>query len=134
MSSFTKALILRKGKGDRWYVEESFEYHVGSEESQDIITVPKGFETDLASVPFPATFFIPKDGSYNQAAVLHDWLYYSHIIHARTRKQCDNIFLEAMAVLKVPAWKRFIMHRAVRLAGWKPWNNHMRKARVRVAD
>jgi hypothetical protein len=129
MSSFTEALIAKKLHGDRWIVEKAFDYHVGDEASNDIVTVPKGFETDLASVPFPLTFFIPKDGTHTQAAVLHDWLYCSSLLHLRTRKECDLIFLEAMKVLKVPMWKRHIMYRAVRLFAFNPWDNYRKSFR-----
>ena len=113
MSLFNGSLIVRKDKGDRWIVEESFSY--GG------VTVQKGFRTDLASVPFPFTFFIPKDGTHSPAAVWHDFGYATQTME---RKDVDMIFLEFMKDLEVPLWKRQIMYRAVRLAGWMPWRNY----------
>lgn len=41
---------------------------------EQVLTVPKGFETDLASVPRAFWQFIPPFGGYEAAAVLHDYL------------------------------------------------------------
>lgn len=37
-------------------------------------TVPSGFVTDLASIPWGVRAIFPRDGLYREAAVLHDWL------------------------------------------------------------
>lgn len=124
MSSFTDHLTVTQISGELWQTEREFEYHVGQEDSGERIVVPKGFITDFASVPWPASMLIPMSGQYNQAAVLHDYLY---SIQTLPRKRCDDIFLEAMTVLGVNVFKRQIMYRAVRIGGWMPWNDHARK-------
>lgn len=93
----------------------AFDYHVGSEASPDIITVPAGFSTDFASTPWGFWNFFPKSGRYSKAAVIHDYLYQSKI---RSRLEADAIFLEAMGVLGVPSWQRNIMYWGVRCFGW----------------
>ena len=103
MSSFTKPLIVEKLDNGLWKVARAFEYHVGEEGSNDIISVPEGFQTDFASVPRIFWVILPPDGKYTQAAVVHDFIYNKQI---RSRKEADRIFLEAMQVLGVPAWKR----------------------------
>jgi len=120
MSSFTDPLIVKKVGERTWEIMKAFEYHVGAEDSNEVIKVPVGFVTDFASVPQFAWIIIPPDGSYTQAAVLHDYLYH---IKAYTRKRSDEIFYEAMAVLEVKWWKRKVMYFSVRLAGWIPWKN-----------
>ena len=120
MSSFTDKLIVSKQDSGMWRVERSFDYHVGSEDSEEIVTVPKDFETDFASVPRLFWTILPPDGKYTQAATLHDYLYHSQKFK---RKKCDKIFIEAMKVLGVSFWKRRVMYRAVRMFGWIPWNN-----------
>lgn len=126
MSSFTKPLTTTYlGNGFR-RVEREFEYHVGTKKGKEVICVPKGFKTDFASIPFPASILIPKDGDHNQAAVLHDYLYslcgkLPSKFYARA--ECDTIFLQAMKVLSVSWWKRKTMYRAVRMFGWIPWKN-----------
>lgn len=115
MSSFTKPLIVTPlDDGKRWKLVESFEYHVGSLESDEIISVPVNFVTDFASVPTMFWNILPPWGKYGKAAVVHDFLY-SSTSHPYNRKQADLIFLEGMQVLGVPLWKRSIMYRAVRL-------------------
>ena len=119
MSQFTKGLIVK------WLPEESlfkvlvsFKYHVGSEDSKEIVQVAMGFKTDLASIPPIARWIIPKLGKHAQAAVLHDFMYRHHTYK---RSKCDKVFLEAMKVLKVAFWKRHVMYRAVRLGGGFVW-------------
>ena len=115
MSSFTKPLTVTKMLNGKWEVHQSFTYYVGEEDSKDFAFVPKGFQTDFASIPRVFWSILPPDGRYSQAAVLHDFLYHTK---TRPRKACDDIFLEAMEVLGVAWWKRKTMHQAVRLFGW----------------
>jgi hypothetical protein len=155
MSSFTSPLIATPlPDGVNWKLEEEFEYHVGAEESDDIIHVTKGFVTDFASIPqllitligiaaaivgyilgFLWLFIIgivfvfisvqlPRSGVYGKAAVIHDYIYQTHV---RTRKEADDIFREAMGVLRVSIWKIFLMYWSVRLFGWLAWRPKVRK-------
>lgn len=120
MSSFTVPLDIRlTASGRTGVLLNEFQYHVGSEESQDVITVPVGFETDFASTPVFAWIIFPPWGRYSKAAVIHDYLYQTR---KRTRKEADTIFREAMCVLGVPVWQRTIMYLAVRWFGWLAWN------------
>jgi hypothetical protein len=41
---------------------------------RDVLTIPPDFPTDLASVPRPFWALLPPNGTYERAAVLHDWL------------------------------------------------------------
>ena len=121
MSAFTKDLIIKKipdGNGDLFKVYLSFDYHIGSEDSEEYVRVPEGFVTDLASIPWFARWLIPKVDRHCQAAVVHDFLYHSQQF---SRAKSDAIFLEAMEVLGVAKWKRLIMYKAVRLGGWAVW-------------
>lgn len=120
MSSFTKPLVVEKLSNGKWKTARGFTYYVGDEGSDDKIKVPKGFETDFASVPRIFWVILPPDGKYSQAAVLHDFLYSKRL---RPQKECDNIFLEAMEVLGVSWWKRKIMYRALRMFGFVAYNN-----------
>lgn len=125
MSSFTKDLIIRFiPEAKKFKVFIAFDYHVGSEDSEEVVSVPKDFLTDLASIPWFARWLIPKVGKHAQAAVLHDFIYYKGLF---ARDKCDLIFLEAMAVLKVPKWKRFIMYKAVNIFGWYGWNRRRKE-------
>jgi len=135
MSSFTDPLEVRKvikttenkflwfkypSHKQYWKTLRKFRYYVGEEDGDDFIDVPKGFKTDFASVPRMFWTIFPPDGIWSQAAVLHD---YNYTVKKRSRKDCDNIFLESMQVLGVPIITRRLMFRAVRSFGWIPWNH-----------
>ena len=82
------------------------------------IEVPAGFVTDLASVPrLPLAYLLAGDTAH-EAAVVHDYLYQVRI---STRLQADAVLDEAMAVTGEPAWRRWLMWSAVRLAGGWAW-------------
>ncbi len=123
MSSFTTPLVLEYLDGRTWRVAEEFVYHIGAEGSGMAIHVPKGFETDFASVPRVFWRVLPPTGDYGKAAVIHDKLYKDG---SGNREWCDGVFLEAMTVLGVSLIKRQIIYRAVRLFGWIAWNAHRR--------
>jgi len=91
---------------------------VGYEGSRDRVTVPAGFVTDFASSPPAVWSLIPPWGKYGKAAVVHDYLYQTK---ARSRKEADDIFREAMVVLQVDSVRVFLMYWAVRLFGWLAW-------------
>ena len=123
LSTFTKPLTVTKIGPRLWRVERQFTYFVGEEDSNEFITVPQGFTTDFASSPRFAWILIPPDGCYTQACVLHDYMY---LTKYNTRKRCDEIFLEAMEVLKVNWFKRYTMFWAVRIFAGGAWKKHRR--------
>lgn len=99
------------------------------------VVVPKGFVTDLASVPKRLQFIFPPDGEYTYAAIVHDMAYQSlkertsidtsshryHPIHElnkhHTRYLADRLFLMGMRELGVDLFTRTAMYNAVRLGG-----------------
>lgn len=124
MSSFTEDLTVTKLRHrDLWVTARAFEYYTNCDDGdaplqqrcRTVISVPAGVETDFASIPrlFWPVIGHPAD-QYAQAAVLHDWLYRMHTV---SRKRADELFLEAMEVLGVAAWRRRVMWLAVRLGG-----------------
>lgn len=134
MSSFTTELIVRVLDEERRgrslaMVTEGFCYDVGEKDSGERITVPRGFVTDFGSIPRFFWRLAPPWGRYAKATVIHDLLYATRgtgmidgvrWISRRTdysREECDDIFYEAMGVLKVPGWKRAMMFAAVRVGG-----------------
>ena len=127
MSSFTSPLIVSPmPDGKNWKLIKKFIYHVGSKYSRDLIKVPRGFITDFASSPSQVWWLIPPWGRYGKAAVIHDYLYQTH---QRTRKEADNIFREAMGVLRVEPWRIFLMFWGVRLFGWLAWRSDATKGK-----
>lgn len=120
MPKFTKFISLTPVNDTHWRVERGFTFFP---EKFAPVFVPGGFETDLASVPRFLWTLIPPFGKHSQAAVIHDFLYkmrkdITFTGPKRSRKECDQIFLDAMKALDVPMWKRQTMYRAVRAFGW----------------
>ncbi len=101
-----------------WRLLDPIVYDVGTIGSGDRITVPKGFETDLASIPRIFWSILPPAGQYAPAAIVHDYIY---VYQTRTRAEADKIFREAMKQLGVPWHRRNLMYSAVRVGGWRPW-------------
>jgi len=119
MSSFTSPLIVSPlDDGRRWRLWREFTYHIGTEYSKDFVHVATGFVTDFASVPSFLWWWLPSWGRYGKAAVLHDHIYQTH---CKTRKEADDIFLEAMLVSGTKRWKAKIMFWGVRLFGFLAW-------------
>jgi hypothetical protein len=91
---------------------------------QDIgerVTVPKGFVTDLATIPPIFWWVLPPQGNYGLAAILHDWLYWDQWT-ARDRERADRIFEIAMEEMGVGLPLRKAMWSAVRIYGGSYWN------------
>lgn len=117
MAIFKTALKIKKLTETTWALLAPLTY--ASDLVEDAIVVPKGFQTDFASVPrVPIAFWLTGDTAH-EAAVVHDWCYQRHL--TKTRKEADDIFYEAMSAMEIPAWRRQIMYRAVRLAGGGAW-------------
>jgi len=107
----------------RFLLYEPVIYDIGYSESDDRITVPSGFTTDFATIPRILWAIWPPMGQYSGAAILHDYLYASQ---KRSRKRCDDIFMEAMIVLGVSKITRYALFYAVRSCGCIAWNNKKR--------
>ena len=117
----THLLLTPLPDGRNWRVESPFAYACAG--GQVHFTVPTGFRTDLASIPRLFWNILPPFGKYTEAAVLHDWLYRTHLV---SRPQADALLLEAMTLCRVPAWQRVVIYGAVRLFGWSAWHNEKR--------
>lgn len=88
-----------------------------------VIEVPVGFTTDFASVPRIGMIYAFLGDTAHEPAVIHDWLYYSALV---TRDMADDILLEAMKAIHMPAWRRYPIWWGVRAGGWVAWNRHRR--------
>jgi hypothetical protein len=83
------------------------------------ITVPKGFVTDLASIPIYFWWFLPPTGRHGHAAILHDWLYWEQ---GTSREVADRIFDEVMQEMAVSLLLRKAMWSAVRVYAGGYWD------------
>lgn len=91
-----------------------------SELLQQEAVVPVGFITDYASVPrwIPFAQMILA-GKGKRAAVIHDWLYSGGLVNGRalTRKECDDIFAEALRATGYGWLVTNMMYSGVRVGG-----------------
>jgi hypothetical protein len=89
-----------------------------------LFRVPRGFQTDLASIPAALWGpLLPPVGAHDRAAVLHDAAYAHALLTADGRRvRCakhvaDVLFDEALRADGVPGWRRVLMVAAVRKFG-----------------
>jgi hypothetical protein len=105
--------------GKNWIVKEPLQYTIGV--SSETVVVPKGFVTDLASIPPALQSIIQQNGRYLLPAVVHDYLYWKQTC---TRKQSDQILLLAMIENQVSDVHQVAIYNAVRAAGSFAWENN----------
>lgn len=79
------------------------------------VIVPKGQETDLASIPQFLQNIMPLVDNHLQAAIVHDMCYRSKI--GISKEEADEMFYDAMRTLGVGWWKAQTMYNAVRFFG-----------------
>lgn len=82
------------------------------------VTVPRGFVTDLASIPGMFWSVLPADGTLAYAAVILDWLYWNQ---TTDRATADNIFREILIDLKVSSATVEALYYAIRVSGNSAW-------------
>jgi len=111
---------------DCWVLEADYVYVHDAHR----ITLPAGFESDLASVPGPLQRLVSPFDLSIVAPLVHDFLYKhrgdppdGRITPERdyTRRQADVLFGEIMADEGIVAWRRAGAYSAVRAFGWLPW-------------
>ena len=115
MSQFTTPLIGSYNDDMTLFtITEKFCYQDRIRKPYTLWCVPNGFVTDFASIPKWLHWLMPPIGRYGKAAVIHDYLYVNAI---ESKEYADNIFYDAMLVLKVSKWKAKIMYLGVKLGG-----------------
>lgn len=116
MQKFTEEILV-ESVNDKWVLKRAFKFYYADKEGVPLteVVIAEGFVTDFASTPKFLYPWFPPIGIYNKAAMVHDFLYSATT--PITRAEADKFFLQAMEVLKVPAWKRRLMYFAVRLFG-----------------
>ncbi|WCO82113.1 hypothetical protein vBPpSSYP_131 [Pseudomonas phage vB_PpS_SYP] len=87
------------------------------------VVVPKGFITNYASIEvFHNIFLYPIyalfAGYGNYSSTIHDYLYSRKVF---SRKECDDIFYQALREEGVARWRAWLMWAGVRLGGKKAY-------------
>lgn len=110
----TEALYTKRPIGaERFCVSKPLTFYSASLGME--ITVPVGFETDFASIPWFAQSLIQVNDKHIHAAVIHDLLCEKGEEFGLTQKQADQVFLEAMDCLGVRWTQRKVMYASVRM-------------------
>jgi hypothetical protein len=105
-----------------WMLVESVAYSIGN--SGVIVSVPKGFVTDFASIPRPLwSFGLSPHGRFSKAAIVHDYLYWTQDC---TREQADNLLLIAMKESEVSRSQQNEIYLGVRAGGETAWESNRR--------
>lgn len=87
-----------------------------------IISIPKGFEYDNASVPQFLWGIVKPVNDGLLASLIHDYLYINKHKHNMTQKQCDDEMLFWLKIINKEPIDNYIRYYAVRLFGWTKWN------------
>ena len=114
MSQFTKFTSIQPLPKERMRITTApLVYHVWHEDSDEVITVPTGYEFDWASVPMVFGMVIQRaEPQTILAACLHDYLYTEW--RRYTLSETDYIFYEALRCFN-PKRKSMVMYIGVRL-------------------
>lgn len=111
----------------KWKLQDVLEYE--TPEGKRIV-VPAGFETDFASVPWLLRGWVARWSKTARAAIVHDWLYYSH---ETSRPEADRIFRVALEESNFDApeedeeedvgwWSQWAMWFGVRVGGYRAYH------------
>ena len=103
---------------DYFYIDRELKWFPNEGIELLSVKVPRGFVTDLASIPRAFWSIIPKTGRYAYPAIVHDYLYWEQ---RTTRSIADDVFREAMKELDVSPVAREGMWATLRLAGGSAW-------------
>ena len=115
MSAFLTPLSIEAADDQdsgEWILTRALHYQ--SDLARMVIIVPKGFQTDLASVPRIPLIYTVVGNVATKAAVVHDYLYSSGMV---SRKMADAILREASEVTGVSWFRRWTMWLGVRIGG-----------------
>ena len=121
---YQKEIPVISGGNKYWYVFKDFEM-------SDFI-IPKGFKTNLASVPRMLWFIFPTFGTWTTPSIIHDYLYATSNELKYTRKKADIKFRDLCIKYGTPKWKAQLFYYVVRTFGY--FNYKKRKnSKIKIA-
>lgn len=123
-------LQLFQGDGTNFMLVNPMEYEIKS--TGQVITVPAGFVTDFATVPWYARWRISPLGKHSVAAIVHDYLYWEQRC---TRDEADRILREAMGEYGSSVADQEIVYYAVSYGAQSAWDENAadrKKGYIRV--
>lgn len=111
--------MVRRGD-ETFFILQQDIFFVLSFHQKWIIRVPKGYETDLASIPRILWPLISPFDEYALGSIVHDYLYDSKIV---SRWIADCVFIEAMKRSEISFLKIVLFFIAIRMFGRRYWKN-----------
>ncbi|BDX06377.1 hypothetical protein MACH26_18980 [Planctobacterium marinum] len=91
------------------------------------LKIPRGFRTNLATIPRPVNVIFASYATYATAGLVHDYLYWVQPhCHGNGRDLADLIYLSVLKESLVSEINRTIQWGAVR-AAWLAWSNNRHK-------
>lgn len=95
------------------------DFHVAANDL--LYIVPKGFETDLASIPWPVrAIYSPASGKAARSVILHDYFY--RIGNLVSRKEADDILYYSLIEDGLSSFTAYQYWSGTRLFGWMAFN------------
>lgn len=91
----------------------------------DMIIIPRGFKTDISSVPRLFWVMLAPDGDFALAAIIHDYLYINKLYDRKFNDK--EMLLWSKALYSTKKWSihnidNYTRYYMVRLFGWTVWN------------
>jgi hypothetical protein len=107
------------------------------QDDYDVVTVPTGFMTDFASIPWVFRWWQTGGaGPQRVAAYFHDYLYSMQTDF--NRRGSDRVFREVMQYVDGDGWRkwfrRWAMWSALRVGGWLAWRSGQKKFNTLGSD
>lgn len=97
--------------GATFAILDDIVFHLGTNQR---LIIPRGFVTDLTSVPSLFRSAVPKTGKHAEAAILHDYLYWDQ---GCSRTQADQIFMATMKASDISWLRRHAINFGVKFVG-----------------
>jgi len=113
---------LKPLEGKKWELFHNLTYELSDGK---IIRIPKGFKTDLSSVPLKLWGLFPPFGDFLPAALVHDYLYVIRYNNDRAfaDKEMLRISDKFHSKTRLNRLDNYLRYYAVRLFGWIYWND-----------
>ena len=122
----TEAVDLWNGRRRCHRLLEDFCLIIVSHGLEQRVQVPKGFDTDFATIPVFCQMVLGNSDTYAEAATLHDWLCTTHV----PRFICNAWMRSALFCLGAPMWKQRAFYWGLMLFGYdSPLANAINKLR-----
>lgn len=103
-----------------WVVLKDIDVRLSPQYDNLVITIPRGFCTDLSSVPRKLWGIFPPFGDFLLAALIHDYLYVQNI---GTQAKADmEMFIWSNVIQPTKPWDNILRYYGVRIGGKSWWN------------